>query len=94
MNSKVIHETYYAEDGDTCYAEIPVEITITWDLSAPYDYGSDYDGRRGEIRQDIENVTIQDITIPTEGDLSEFLCDEIRDYYENLGGEYFKGSAE
>ena len=88
--SKVIYETYQ-DDTDDHYIEVPVEIHISWDTQ-PYNYGGDWDGNRGEIRHEIKDVVIDEIIIPTEGDLTETLCDEIRAYYENLGGEYWKES--
>jgi hypothetical protein len=46
------------------------------------------------VQTECENFAIDEIIIPTEGELSESLCDEIREYYEDLGGEHFKGVVE
>ena len=63
--------------------EILVESEFSVGLSAPYEYGADRDGNRGEMRQDYEEVEASDIEITK----AEFrLVDEDG---ECLGGEDF-----
>lgn len=87
------HTAYmeYESDNENHPPKVKVEIHLSYTLSNPYLYGADSDGRRGEERQDIEDVVIDEIVIPTEGDLPEALTDEIRAYYENWDQENWEG---
>lgn len=60
-----------------------VELHITEELDAPYLYGADADGNRGEERQEA-TYTLDEVVFPDEVELLAALMVQIERHYENF----------
>jgi hypothetical protein len=85
MDTRVIKTTY--DHGDM---EIDVEVHLSLEWGNVYRYGDDYDGNRGEDRQDLDNISVEEVIVLNAADLPLSLVEEIEAYFQDLGGEYWR----